>query len=108
MTSYFTIPLTFPPQAQPEQVSTVRIGNSSYAFRFQQNSISNELLLSVYDNVNVYFGSLRCVSGYYMNPIDNGFPYLVYFVQNITGDPAITFENLTNGNVTMWLRTRGS
>jgi hypothetical protein len=91
-----------------EQLVNVSIQNSSYTFYFQNNVIENNLFLSVY-GVNqspIYFGSYRCVFGDYINFIDNGFPYLIFFVDTTNnGYTNITFQNLNNG-VNMYAKSR--
>lgn len=107
-TNYYNIVLpTFNTQNYQQEVSTA-IENVSYIFYFNYNIIESNLFLSCYTSgkANVYFASLRCVFGNYLNLFDNGFPYLVYFIDKSGNNyQNITFDALNNG-VYMYAKSR--
>lgn len=91
-----------------EQQVNVNIENVGYIFYFQNNVIENNLFLSVYglNQSPIYFGSFRCVFGNYINQVDNGFPFLVFFIDNSNnGYTNITFNNLNNG-IGLYVKSR--
>jgi hypothetical protein len=91
-----------------EQTVNVSIENNAYVFYFQLNPIEGNLFLSVTgaNQSPIYFGSYRCVFGTYINLLDAGFPYLIFFVDTTNnGYEGITFDNLNNG-VNMYVRPR--
>lgn len=91
-----------------EQQINISINNSAYVLYFQNNIIENNLFLSCYGNNQnpIYFGSYRCVFGNYINLIDNGFPYLLFFVNTTnTVYNNITFDALNNG-VNLYAKSR--
>lgn len=93
-----------------EQYISVSVQNTSYLFYFQNNVIENNLFLSVtgLNQTPIYFGSYRCAFGNYINLIDAGLPYLVYFLNTTQNDYAnITFDTLNNG-INMYLAVRNS
>jgi len=103
----FLIPLSFENNIFEKEIQ-LSIGTLSVILLFQLNSIDNQLYLSAYtkDRTIVYFGGFRCVFGAYINQFDNGFPYLIFFIDN-SGNAyeKITFENLNSG-VGMYAKSR--
>jgi hypothetical protein len=95
----------------------VNIKGQSYNFyfvlsgieNFTQNEVADNLFLSVYttNKSKIYFGSLRCVFGSYINFVDNGFPYLIFFKDTSTNliNKTVTFKTLNSG-VSMYLMDR--
>jgi len=91
-----------------EQLINVNINNTAYVFYFQNNVIENNLFLSVYgaNQTPIYFGSYRCVFGSYINQIDNGLPYLIFFIDTTNNAyQNITFATLNSG-VNMYAKQR--
>ena len=91
-----------------EQLINISVENNSYVFYFQNNVIENNLFLSCYGSNQspIYFGSFRCVFGNYINLVDNGFPYLVFFVDTTNNNyQNITFNTLNNG-VQLYVQSR--
>ena len=83
-----------------EQQINISIQNTAYTLYFQSNPIENNLFLSCYGNNQspIYFGSYRCAFGNYINLIDNGFPYLLFFIDTTKNNyQNITFDTLNNG-----------
>ncbi len=104
----FQLPLQQFAENISEQLINVSIQNNAYVFYFQNNIIENNLFLSCYGSNQspIYFGSYRCVFGNYINLIDNGFPYLVYFVDSTNNNYTnVTFDTLNNG-VNMFVKAR--
>lgn len=100
MTTVWQIPLSKFNNGITDQQVNISIENSSYVLYFQYNQIEENLFLSCYGNNQnpIYFGSLRCILNSYINFNDNGFPYLLFFL-NTTKNPynKITFDTLNNG-----------
>lgn len=101
----YLLPLTFEEGVEQSDV-TVNIGLSTFVLYFNLNSLSNNnLFISAYsiDKTTIYFAGLKCVFGNYINLIDNGCPYLLYFLDKSNGQnyastsQTITFEALNNG-----------
>ena len=91
-----------------EQEVNISIQSNTYTFYFQNNVIENNLFLSCYgaNQSPIYFGSYRCVFGNYINENDNGFPYLVFFIDSTNNNyKNITFETLNNG-VNLYVKSR--
>lgn len=91
-----------------EQLVNVSIQNNAYVFYFQNNIIENNLFLSVYgaNQSPIYFGAYRCVFNNYINQVDNGFPYLIFFLNTSKNNYSnITFNTLNNG-VNMYVKSR--
>lgn len=108
MTTIYQLPLQQFPSGINEQVININIANNAYIFYFQNNIIENNLFLSCYgaNQSPIYFGSYRCVFGSYINKIDGGFPYLIFFVNSTNNIiENITFNTLNNG-VNMYVKSR--
>lgn len=108
MTQFWKLPLQQFAQNIQEQSVNINIQNVSYVFYFQNNIIENNLFLSVSgaNQSPIYFGSYRCVFGNYINLIDNGFPYLIYFNDSTNNNyQNITFSTLNSG-VNMYAKSR--
>ena len=104
----FQIPLQTFPDGVQEQTVNVSIESNSYVFYFQNNLIEGNLFLSVFgsDQNPIYFGGYRCVFGNYINFIDNGFPYLIYFIDTTNNEyQNITFQTLNTG-VNVYVQSR--
>ncbi len=104
----FQLPLQQFASGIQEQTINISVQNNAYVFYFQNNVIENNLFLSCFgtNQTPIYFGSFRCAFGNYINLIDNGFPYLVYFVDSTNNNyPNITFDTLNNG-VNLYLKSR--
>lgn len=111
--SRFSIPLNF--DANSEQVSVdVSIGTTSLILFFNKNSLANDnLFLSSYsvNRTQIYFAGFKCVFGNYINFIDNGCPFLFYFLDKSNGQSysreskPITFESINDG-VTLYAELR--
>lgn len=96
----YLLPLQKIPSGISEVVINVTIENTSYSFYFQNNVIEDNLFLSVYgfNQSPIYFGSYRCIFGTYINYIDAGLPYLIYFINTTQIEySTITFDGLNNG-----------
>lgn len=100
----YLIPLSFSNQGQQAEV-TATLGNTVFNLFFNLNPIFNNLFLSCYtlDKSVIYFYGYKCVFGNYINKIDNGCPFMFYFVDNSNGQnysrnsQNITYEALSNG-----------
>jgi hypothetical protein len=104
----YELPLQKFPEGTTDQVVSASIENSSYVFYFQNNVIESTLFLTCYgaNKETVLFGSYRCVLNSYINKIDYGFPYLVYFLNSTNNSyNKITFDTLNNG-VKMYVKSR--
>lgn len=110
----YQIPLTFAAGITEKEV-TIQIAGKSYSVYFNLNTVEltpdyrrlnttsvtvGQLYMSCYDinKANVYFGSLKCVFGSYINEVDNGFPYKFFFLNN-SGKTlsVIDFDNINAG-----------
>lgn len=101
------VPLNFESNITEKEI-TVSIQNNTYIFFFQYNAIDTNLYLSVYtqNKTIIYFGSYRCVFGNYINKIDNGLPYLIFFMdESGTNLEQIDFTVLNQG-VSMYVQSR--
>ena len=105
--SYYLIPLNISENVTDQEVS-VNINNKQYILYFQQNSVINTACVSCY-SINkdiIYFASLICSFGSYVNLFDNGFPYLLQFVpNNVFFNTKIHMSDLNN-NVILYFRDR--
>ena len=103
----YKINLSFDDEIQVQDIF-VTLDKVVYLFSFCLNNIEGILYLSVTsrDRTVVYFGGYRCVFGTFFNKVDNGFPYLLFFVDK-TGlnFKKITFDAVNKG-VTLYARTR--
>lgn len=104
----FQLPLQKIASGVNEQLINISVENNTYVLYFQNNVIENNLFLSCYGSNQspIYFGSYRCVFGNYINVVDNGFPYLVFFVDSTNNNyQNITFDTLNNG-VQLYVQSR--
>lgn len=89
------------------------IENNVFNLFFNFNEILGSLFLSAYtlNKSQYYFAGFQCVFNSYLNEIDNGCPYLFYFVDRSNGQnyaatsQKITYESLSNG-VTLYAELR--
>lgn len=100
----YLIPLSL--QNVTDQIEiTITINNTSFDIFFNLNSLNNNLFMSAYsiDRTVYYFAGYQCVFGNYINLIDNGCPYLFYFVDKSNGQNysknslPIDYNALSNG-----------
>lgn len=102
--SRYLIPLLLNDAAQQTEV-IVTINNFVIALLFNLNPLDNNLYLSAYtlNKSIIYFAGFRCVFGNYINLIDNGCPYLFYFLDEsnlqtyVNSDFPINFDAISNG-----------
>jgi len=101
----YLLPLSFGEGTQQSDV-TLSIANSTFIIFFNINSLSEDnLYLSSYsiNKTTIYFAGYKCVFGNYINIIDNGCPYLFYFLDKSNGqnyqktNQPITYSAINNG-----------
>lgn len=100
----YSIPLSIPDDAEQLEV-TVTIDINTVVLFFSINKLSGTLMISAYtlNQATIYFLGFQANFGNYINLIDNGCPYLFYFVDNSSGkiyannSKPIDFEALKNG-----------
>lgn len=100
----YILPLNFQNPSQKTEIQ-VTITDTTFVLLFNLNTLTNSLFLSSYTinrSIN-YFLGYQCAWGNYINEIDNGCPYLLYFVDQSNGQNysknsvPITYDLLSNG-----------
>lgn len=100
----YLIPLNIQNVQQQTEV-TVTLGNVILNLFFNLNPILDVLFLSSYtiNRSSIYFYGYQCVFGNYINKIDNGCPFMFYFVDQSNGQNYsknsinITYNSLSDG-----------
>lgn len=105
----WNLPLPTFPDDTTEYEITMSIENAAYTFYFNLNSIEDNLFLSTYgkNQSPVYFGSYRCCFGNYINLVDAGFPYLLFFKNQGTNlIEKINFQSLNSNSIFFYAKSR--
>jgi hypothetical protein len=100
----YLIPLSFNNPTQLTEIS-VTIGTTSFNLLLDLDPLFGNLFVSAYtiNKTLIYFASYKCVYNSFMNQIDNGCPYLFFFVDQSNGlnysknSLPITYDALNNG-----------
>jgi len=100
----YLIPLSFNNPTQLTEVA-VTIETSSFNILLDLDPLYGNLFMSAYtiNKTFIYFASYKCVFNSFINLIDNGCPYLLFFVDQSNGlnysknNLPITYDALNNG-----------